>query len=352
MNQHVSSTLGQLIFGAPIQHLNLIAIPIFLPQNLEWGAYLTLKEGLDKELVLITEVSEGGSVPNLMVTNNADLPLLLLDGEELIGAKQNRIVNTSLLLPAHSKTMIPVSCTERGRWNYNSVHFDDSGVIMSSKARYAKSGRVKENLERGAGYDARQGEVWNDIENYHKSFNSSSKSHALRDVFSDQQPKIDQFLQSIPLQPGQSGMAVLLNGSFAGLDFVSSSQAYLSLHSKLLSSYAIEAILDRLQGEALNVSETVMAMHTIQSFVDHLVETASETEFKPVGLGTDFRYTANRGMASALVYENTVVHFSAFSDASKEQPIKQTSGSVEQEDVSVIISKRFRNILQERLNRI
>jgi hypothetical protein len=353
MNQHVSSTLGQLIFGAPIQHLNLIAIPIFLPQNLEWGAYITLKEGLDKELVLITEVSEGGSVPNLMVTNNADLPLLLLDGEELIGAKQNRIVNTSLLLPAHSKTMIPVSCTERGRWNYNSKHFGDSGVIMSSKARYNKSERVKNNLERGAGYDARQGEVWNDIETYHNAFNSSSKSHALRDVFSEQQGNIDQFLQKFPIQPGQCGLAVFLNGRFAGLDFVSSPQAYSTLHKKLISSYTIEALIDIRQGKERIMSDPGEAVFVLRGFNNHLIETATETEFKPVGLGIDYRYTAQRGTASALVLDNKVVHFSAFSDSTKEEPVKHSSDLVKDEtDISVIISKRFRKILNDKLNRI
>ena len=48
----------------------------------------------------VTEVSEAGSVPFIQVANRADRPLLLLDGEELIGAKQNRILNTTVLVEA------------------------------------------------------------------------------------------------------------------------------------------------------------------------------------------------------------------------------------------------------------
>jgi hypothetical protein len=48
--------------------------------------------------VTIGEVSDAGSVPTLVVKNNADRPVLLLDGEELLGAKQNRILNTTVLL--------------------------------------------------------------------------------------------------------------------------------------------------------------------------------------------------------------------------------------------------------------
>jgi len=55
-----------------------------------------------------------GSVPDLLVDNRGDVRVLFLEGEELIGAKQNRILNTSVLVPAHSKIKIPVSCVEPG----------------------------------------------------------------------------------------------------------------------------------------------------------------------------------------------------------------------------------------------
>ena len=58
--------------------------------------YLTLKEALEKRLLVIKEVSAQASVPELKVINNADLPVLLLDGEELAGAKQNRVLNTTM----------------------------------------------------------------------------------------------------------------------------------------------------------------------------------------------------------------------------------------------------------------
>jgi hypothetical protein len=43
-------------------------------------------------------VSEGGSVPNLRVINKTPHHVLLFDGEELKGAKQNRILNTTILI--------------------------------------------------------------------------------------------------------------------------------------------------------------------------------------------------------------------------------------------------------------
>src|SRR5690349_11920635 len=73
--------------------------------------------------VQITEVSEGGSVPTLMVKNGLDTRLFLIDGQELVGAKQNRILNTDVLVPAQTELKIPVSCVEQSRWSYRGRAF-------------------------------------------------------------------------------------------------------------------------------------------------------------------------------------------------------------------------------------
>ncbi len=99
------------------------------------------------------------------------------------------------------------------------------------------------------------------------------------------------------------------------------------------------------------MSDPGEAVFVLRGFNNHLIETATETEFKPVGLGIDYRYTAQRGTASALVLDNKVVHFSAFSDSTKEEPVKHSSDLVKDEtDISVIISKRFRKILNDKLS--
>ena len=70
---------------------------------------------LERNLILITEVDESGTVPELKVVNKSDTMILILDGEELVGTKQNRIVNTTLLIAGKDTVVIPVSCVEQGR---------------------------------------------------------------------------------------------------------------------------------------------------------------------------------------------------------------------------------------------
>ena len=47
------------------------------------------------------EVSKEGDVPNLPFENHGNSKVLLVDGDELVGAKQNRIINLSILADTH-----------------------------------------------------------------------------------------------------------------------------------------------------------------------------------------------------------------------------------------------------------
>ncbi|MCR4429299.1 MAG: hypothetical protein NUV68_08220, partial [Caldiserica bacterium] len=108
--------LSQLDFGGFEKFKELSVAPI-LGVNGQGLNFLTLEEALEIGVLKIREKEDGAEVPELLAENLGDLPVLILDGEELIGAKQNRTLNTTILLREKSKTIIPVSCTEAGRWH-------------------------------------------------------------------------------------------------------------------------------------------------------------------------------------------------------------------------------------------
>lgn len=68
----------------------LTVVPILGPSHDTPDYRLLDPQALEK--VRIEEVSESGSVPNLRVTNDLNTRLFLMDGQELRGAKQNRIL--------------------------------------------------------------------------------------------------------------------------------------------------------------------------------------------------------------------------------------------------------------------
>jgi hypothetical protein len=154
MDPIVTYYLSKLEFGELQTFSNMAVIPLFTSVD-ESPGYLTLKEALEKGVLIVTEISKAGSVPELRVANKAEIPVLLLDGEELAGAKQNRVLNTTILLKEESETIIPVSCTEQGRWSYASAEFFDSGNIMSRNLRSRNASSVKRSLEASRSYGRR-----------------------------------------------------------------------------------------------------------------------------------------------------------------------------------------------------
>src|SRR3954451_5326082 len=107
--------------GDPLVHRGMAIAPLF-PRRQPRAAYVTLDEAIPLGLT-VTEVDAAGSVPELLVANPLETSVLLYDGEELLGAKQNRILNVTVLVPAASETTVPVSCVEEGRWHARTVGF-------------------------------------------------------------------------------------------------------------------------------------------------------------------------------------------------------------------------------------
>src|SRR5580765_2077582 len=112
--------------GEPVHHAGLSVFPLF-SDSIGQVEYCVAEQALAGGSATVEEVSESGSVPELLVDNRGDIRILLLEGEELRGAKQNRILNTSVLAAAHTKLKIPVSCVEQRRWRYSERHFRSSG---------------------------------------------------------------------------------------------------------------------------------------------------------------------------------------------------------------------------------
>ena len=102
--------------------------------------YLTLDEALHRGLAQVSEISDSGRVSELAFSNIGDLPVLILDGEELVGAKQNRTVNLTILAPARATTSIPVSCVEAGRCSVLFSEVEREGAPAGAESPLTEAG--------------------------------------------------------------------------------------------------------------------------------------------------------------------------------------------------------------------
>src|SRR4051812_31957769 len=147
-----------LQLGEPIQHRGVVVVPVFPTRDPECS-FVTLDDALPQGFA-ITETSLSGSVPELAVRNPLDANVLLYDGEELVGAKQNRILNVTVLVGAKLTLDIPVSCAEEGRWSAHSAAFAAAGHVSHAHLRRRKAESLAARpLARGVA----QGEVWDEV---------------------------------------------------------------------------------------------------------------------------------------------------------------------------------------------
>ena len=304
MEGTISNYLSDMELGKPQEFKNMGVIPLFTSTN-DSLKYLTLKDALEKHLLTVTEVSQGGSVPELEVKNEAEIPVLLLDGEELIGAKQNRALNTTILLRARSDTLIPVSCTEQGRWTYVSEQFGDSEAVASPRLRTVKASSVAASLAESGVYDSDQGAVWDEIEEISASAKVHSPTHAMRDVYKSKVSDLDEYLSAFEHMPHQKGLLVFVNGKVTGLDIVSLESAYEALHPKLVKSYAMDALL---QKKRKNGKPSI---NVAKGFLQEVMA-CEEQKYKSVGHGWDHRFHGTAIVGSALLYRKKVIHTAFF----------------------------------------
>lgn len=304
MDTLITNYLYRLNLGQIHTFRNMAVLPLFSSLN---GSpkYIILKEAIKKRLIAITELNNTGSVPELKVSNSSEKLVLLLDGEELIGAKQNRVLNTSILLNKKSETIIPVSCTEQGRWSYTSAEFTDSETLMSPSGRSSKLRHVTSSLMMGHGHLSDQGQVWTDVAGMHKAAGTSSPTGAMRDLYTARSNELNDYLQAFRCDPRQQGSLIFINGHVAGLDIMSRQDVYKAMHPKLIESYAVDALLH---------NTAPIAKPTIKKSILFLQETlkCTENRFDAVSLGCDYRFEGSDMVGSALVYADQVIHMSFF----------------------------------------
>lgn len=193
--QIVAEALSHIEIGSPVTLGNLKMFPLLSGKENE-PDYLTLDEAIAQGIVTITEISESGSVPELRFVNNGDLSVLLMDGEELIGAKQNRILNLTILAAARAELKIPVSCVERGRWSYRSEAFAAAPRAQYAGARAKKMSAVSSSLRESGHRVSDQQQIWQDIDGILCELAVHSPTSAMSDIYDSYSNDLDESVQA------------------------------------------------------------------------------------------------------------------------------------------------------------
>ncbi len=308
MKNPVKEFLGEIKVGAKQSHSNMTLYCLLSEQDAAVD-FLTMDEALSKNVLTITEVSRGGSVPELKVRNTSDQKVLLLDGEELVGAKQNRVLNVTILLAPDSETIIPVSCVEQGRWSYRSRHFSSDARAMSAYLRKRKAQTVTTNLRRCQSFRSDQGVVWREIQDkYERMGARPSATMAMADLYEEHRESAADYMKVFHPVSNQLGIAVFIDGILAGIDLIGKFQAMEKAFSKLVYSYVMDA-LETAHFEKKPSPRSLRA--TASKALDAATVAQLETR-KSVALGNDFRLDAPDLFGAGLEFEGQVLQLSIF----------------------------------------
>jgi hypothetical protein len=291
--------------GEPIRHEALCVFPLFpMSAPAEEVDYRLADEAVADGTVVIEEINDSGSVPTLRVTNKGAHRVLFLEGEELRGAKQNRVLNTSVLIGAMSKATIPVSCVEQGRWRFRTRQFTFSDSYSSSKLRHFLKKSVSDSLRKGQGHSSDQGAVWGEVSRQMTSLGSISETHAMADTYESHRPRLEEFRARVGYVEGAVGLAVAVGPTVVAVDLFDKPATCRKIWDRLLSGFIMDAL------EA-GKAERSAGPAEVNSLLDRLQQ-APWQESPAVGEGREFRADAEPAThASALMFASSVLHGSA-----------------------------------------
>jgi hypothetical protein len=295
----MSFHMPQLHVGVP---LNCNALTIF-PLYADAAApveYQLADEAIGAATVAVEELGDSGSVPELSVENTGSCRVLFLEGEELRGAKQNRVLNTSILVPAGSKIKVPVSCVERGRWRHTTKQFSSGQTRSPRTMHYKLKSSVAESLKRDEGHRSDQSAVWQEVDKTQTNLNVCSATAAMSDTYIKVADRMTEYRDRLKYPEGAVGVAVAVGPKVVCIDVFDKPLTCQKAWDRLLSGCIVEA----LEGATTEGQTDPRLVEQV------MVESRATvwTEAPAVGDGQEYRAEFNGSVGSALLLEGTVVH--------------------------------------------
>jgi len=301
---------SRIEIGKSSQFRNLKLFPLIRREvNKAALDYLLLEDGIAQGKVRVTELSGGGSVPELSIINEAELPILLVDGEELVGAKQNRVLNLSILVPAKQTMAIPVCCVEAGRWRSASVDLKTAAHMMYSGARGQRVSQVTGSMRSSGSRSSDQSAVWEELAAKAVRLKTASPTQAMSALFDHHARGVEEFVRAFKHEENQCGIAFAISGRLFGLDLFDSAEVMRKFFQKLVRSYALDAL------DAATEGTEQAGMEDLSAFLKS-IGTAPSFSDNAVGIGKDVRITGSAVSGAALWGKERYIHICAFAKES------------------------------------
>lgn len=266
--------------------------------------YISADYAMESNFIEVKEVDKDGEVNILFLINHSEKFVFFMDGDILQGAKQNRVLNTSVLVAPNSKIKLPVSCVEQGRWHYVSNKFKPSDYVSPRDIRARKSEAVKRNLRRENNYFADQSEVWNRVRRIASDYGAVSSTMDLAYVYETKKDDFEKFINYFKPDNEANGMAIFVDNNLLNIDVFNRTDIYQEYFPKVLKSSAMEVFLLKDKENEINEAE---AFYKTVDIFDNLPQ-LKFTVHAGVGVGEEKRFDSEKLTGFELDYQNHLIH--------------------------------------------
>lgn len=312
---------GVIRYGDPISFSGLTLFPLFTDRRAPFE-YLLLAQAVEAGTAVVEEIGHG-TVPGLRIHNRGEKPVLLVDGEHLLGVKQNRVLNATILVPEKTALDVPVSCVEAGRWGVPLSEARPTSPALFFSTRAVTARTVTDSLRRDGMHMADQSAVWEGVDRTLHAVGAASPTSAMHAAYEQRADDIGGYLKRLPRQPGQTGVVAAVAGRVMCADLFDRPETLEGLWDRLIPSYAVEALAwgeghasgapgggkatDAAEAGSAEAGSAEAAAAFLRS-----ARSAEVTAHGAVGRGTDLRITDRGLVGAALEVEGSILHMELF----------------------------------------
>lgn len=249
----------------------------------------------------VAEQAGGAVVSELAVRNDGTLPVLLVEGETILGVQQNRVVGVSMLVPPRGRVVVPVSCVEAGRWGTaERWRRSPRHAPLALRGTHTASVRASRRADMFPRSDQRA--VWDRVAEYGASFASTSETDALEAVYDRARVRLGDLVDELAPEPDQCGVIVAIGGEVRSADLFDKPATLAAYWPSLVVGYGIDALGVRPRKPVTARARAFMAA----------LSAASRTPRRALGAGRDVLLRGAGVEGTALEWGGAVVHLAAY----------------------------------------
>lgn len=296
--------LSHVTIGAALDFRGVTVFPLLGPCPQRQPTYSLLSHALRGGALEISETNMQGYVKAI---NRAGSPVLVIEGDHLVGAYQNRAVASSALLPGAHVTKLPVACVEQGRSTGDAVTFAGAAPLAPANVRrILKDSVTRSVMNADVGqHAADQQAIWRQIARQQSRLRVSSATRSLAATYATSADALAEYRAALPCPATARGVALALGDELMSLDLFDCHRTCREYWDQLVAGAALDALDSsppRQPGQR--------AAQQLRIALERLT-IASWQPVTPVGTGQELRVALGDLSASMLLAQGHLLHLGA-----------------------------------------